>query len=496
MFRGIITNGFTRTALCTGISLWLIFLWAPSVAYAHSAERGLVLLLPTGYYTAGGAIAVLASFLLVSMARAEWLMALGNMRRAVFSLPAIENTWSSMIAFTVLLLLIIAGFIGSSDPLSNPLPLFIWTLWWIGFTLLQFLLGNLWNYLNPWSGPVRLFRRACPFKLPQYILPEKLGYLPAILFYFGFVAFELVDLAPEDPTRLAKVITIYWLLHFIGCLIFGEHEWRARAEPFSIFFRLIGCCSPLVRERYHDHATGRMRVRIFFAWPGSALVSLPTMPLSGIFFVLLTLSSVSFDGFAKTFVWLSWIGVNPLDFPGRSAVQTSNTLGIFLGFSALTILFLSAVRLGISILENYKSTHNTASWIAASGRLIYSIIPISIAFHLAHYLTVLLVNGQYAVISFTDPFDLGWAHSSHGLHVTTSFLSNIESVSLIWTFQTIVIAVGHILGIVIAHLISVDMYNVHKHNQWTAGKSQIFLAILMVAYTVFGLWLLSTASIG
>ncbi|MGI9316914.1 MAG: hypothetical protein ACR2QW_06255, partial [bacterium] len=243
-------------------------------------------------------------------------------------------------------------------------------------------------------------------------------------------------------------------------------------------------------------ATGRSKVRVFFAWPGCALLSLPTMPLSGILFVLLTLSSVSFDGFAKTFVWLSWIGVNPLDFPGRSAVQTSNTLGIILSFAVLTILFLSAVRLGASIVEKIKLPHNTAPWIATSGRLVYSIIPISIAFHLAHYLTVLLVNGQYAVIALTDPFNLGWNRSSHGLHVTTSFLSNIDSVSLIWTFQTIVIVMGHILGIVIAHLISVDLYNSKAQKMWAAGASQIFLAILMVGYTVFGLWILSTASVG
>ncbi|MGI9318035.1 MAG: hypothetical protein ACR2QW_11950, partial [bacterium] len=281
MFRRIIPNGFVGTTVYPKIPV-LLTLCFPGAVFAHSAERGLVMLLPTGYYTAGGAIAVLASFLLVSLARVEWLKSLGTMRREICSFTLVENTWSSVVAFIMLLLLTIAGLTGSNDPLSNPLPLVIWTLWWIGFTLLQFVLGNLWNYLNPWSGPVRLFLLACPCKLPQFTLPEKLGYFPAILFYFGFVWFELVDLAPEDPARLATVIIIYWVLHFLGCLLFGEQDWRARAEPFSIFFRLVGSCSPFVRERYLDHATGRSRVRVFFGWPGCALLSLPTMPLSGI----------------------------------------------------------------------------------------------------------------------------------------------------------------------------------------------------------------------
>ena len=49
-----------------------------------------------------------------------------------------------------------AGFVGSRDPLANPLPLFVWTVWWIGFTYLHAAFGNLWAHVNPWTGLYRL----------------------------------------------------------------------------------------------------------------------------------------------------------------------------------------------------------------------------------------------------------------------------------------------------------------------------------------------------
>ena len=55
-----------------------------------------------------------------------------------------------------MLWLLAAGFAGSRDPLSNPLPLTVWTLLWIGLTLLQGLFGNLWHWINPWYAAVRL----------------------------------------------------------------------------------------------------------------------------------------------------------------------------------------------------------------------------------------------------------------------------------------------------------------------------------------------------
>ena len=80
---------------------------------------------------------------------------------------------------------------------------------------------------------------------------------------------------------------------------------------------------------------------------------------------------------------------------------------------------------------------------AALGSFVYSIIPISIAFHASHYLTALLVDGQYALIAASDPFGTGadlLGFRDH--HVTTSFLNTYAGVRTIWNFQTAAIVIG------------------------------------------------------
>ena len=50
------------------------------------------------------------------------------------------------------------GMTGPRDPLTNPLPLTIWVVWWIGLVPLQGLWGNLWRWIDPWRGVLALIR--------------------------------------------------------------------------------------------------------------------------------------------------------------------------------------------------------------------------------------------------------------------------------------------------------------------------------------------------
>lgn len=441
--------------------------------FAHSTERGLVLLLPTELYVVGGAIAVLTSFLLLAAIPASkvegWFaVSLDEKKlRPTSILP-------SLITFFVLMSLVISGLVGTRDPLTNPLVIFIWTLWWVIFTVVQCLTGDLWRTINPWNGVSLLMRRCFGLKSRYLDLSQSLGYWLALGFFAVFAWFELVYLSPQDPAHLAWAVMIYWFVHFVGSMIFGTSNWLSKAEPFSIFFRLIGGLSPFGSKR-----------RVVF--PGTRLVQLPALPLSGVLFVLITLSSVSYDGFARTFLWLSVIDVNPLAFPGRSAVWLENTVGLFAAFLTLSAIYYVCTYFG------FRLAGAQGRFSEFAGRAVYSILPISLVFHCAHYFTQVLVNTQYAVLAFNDPFSRHWNWLSlDHFHVTTSFLNNIETVAWIWRFQTAVIVIGHIIGIVIAHAISLRVFR-RNHE---AIKSQIALAVLMVGYTVFGLWLLSTPSIG
>jgi hypothetical protein len=181
------------------------------------------------------------------------------------------------------------------------------------------------------------------------------------------------------------------------------------------------------------------------------------------------------------------MGINPLEFPGRSAVQWSNSLGLLFSFLLLSAIYYACVVIGTRVAGQSDQSAK------ASGRLIYSIIPVSLVFHFSHYLTSLLVNGQYAVLAVNDPYARGWnLLGLEHFHVTASFLNRLDIVSILWQSQTITIVVGHIVGIVVAHGIALQMFG---HSR-AVFRGQLLLAIFMIAYTLFGLWLLSTATVG
>jgi hypothetical protein len=472
-------------AAAASISAFVASVTPLDPALAHGGERGFVLLLPTGWYLAGGALAVAASFLLIALAPPESLDRIARARLRLGTLPNLSPVPTSLAAFLLLAGLVAAGLYGSRDPLANPLPLAIWTLWWVGLVLVHALAGNLWAFINPWSGPHRILRRlsGADDRSAPRAYPAWLGYSPAILLFFAFAWFELVDPAPDDPERLAYAVGLYWLIAFAGMLLFGEETWTARAEPFSIFFRLIGGLSPFAL----GDDCGKAGRTLFLAWPGASLLDRPPLPLSGVLFVLLTLSAVSFDGLSKTFWWLALGDINPLEYPGRTAVMARNTFGLLMSFAALAVVYLTAIRLGW-ILAGMRAPLKDAL-----GTFVYTIVPISIAFHFSHYLSALLVEGQYALIAFSDPFGAG--HDLLGLgraHVTTSFLNTYSGVRAIWNAQAAAIVAGHILGVVLAHVLATRRLGAPEH----AAVSQTPLAILMVLYTLFGLWLLSTPVAG
>ena len=452
----------------------------PTPAFSHASDRGHVLLLPTGYYIAGGALAVAVSFLVLAMLPPAALDNFWRKRLPLFALGDSPRTIISLISFAGFALLIAAGIFGSRDPLSNPLPLVIWTLLWAGFTLAQGVFGDLWSWLNPWYGPWRLVsllvgRRRNenqPSRLPSW-----LGFWPAFVLFFAFAWFELIDPAPDDPARLAYAAGIYWLASFIATLFFGYSAWSKHGEFLTVFFSMVARFAPF------ECRDGGLSL----CWPGAKLLAAEPLPVSGTAFLLLALSSVSFDGLSKTFFWLGLFGVNPLEYPGRTALIGIGSFGLVLTFVLLAAVFALAVFLG------QRLAGDRHSFGEAAGLLVWSIVPIALAYHIAHYLTVLLVDGQYALVAFSDPFALGWnMFGTANMMVEAGVVAGAESAWWLWNIQAGVIIAGHVLAVLVAHGLAWRF-----HNQTSrAALGQLPLTVLMIAYTIFGLWLLATPTVG
>ncbi|MDX8498386.1 hypothetical protein RFM99_08130 [Mesorhizobium sp. VK4C] len=475
--RDAADNPFGPRSLAVALALTPLL---PTRAFAHASDRGHVLLLPTGYYIAGGALAVAVSFLVLALLPPSALDRFWRKRLPLLAFGDGPRTIVSLFSFAGFALLVAAGLFGSRDPLSNPLPLVIWTLLWAGFTLLQGVIGDLWSWLNPWYGPWRIAVRVLGLRgdgkrSPR--LPKWLGFWPAFVLFFAFAWFELIDPAPDDPARLALATGAYWLVSFIAMLAFGYSDWSRRGEFLTVFFSMVARFAPLQREE------GQLSL----CWPGAKLLAAEPLPPSGTAFLLLALSSVSFDGLSKTFFWLDLFGINPLEFPGRTALIGIGSFGLVLTFLLLAAVFALAVFLGQRLAGDAQPFGKTA------GLLVWSIVPIALAYHIAHYLTVLLVDGQYALVAFSDPFALGWnLFGTADMEVEAGVVAGAESAWWLWNCQAGVIIAGHVLAVLVAHGLAWRMHPQPSR----AALSQSPLTLLMIAYTIFGLWLLATPTAG
>ncbi len=72
--------------------------------------------------------------------------------------------------------------------------------------------------------------------------------------------------------------------------------------------------------------------------------------------------------------------------------------------------------------------------------------------------------------------------------IRAGIVAGAKSVWCIWNAQAAAIILDHVLAVVIAHLLAARVHGDGRR----AVMAQIPLAILMVGYTVLGLWLLST----
>ena len=463
------------------VSFIVFFILIVNKAEAHVSERALVLLLPTEFYIpAGLSVLILTIFIsyitpisfISSIFLPYEITKVYSSNKTTLFLENTLKTITSLISFFLLFLLILAGIYGSRDPLDNPLPLFIWTVWFMMMPIIQILVGNFWSYANPWYGIAKIIFKGKSI----YRYPSKFIFFPPSIGFLLFALFMLVYIAPDDPDRLAIVVMIYWGLNFFLIRVFG-FQWLEKGECFSVFYNLLSKLSCFWIEN------GKLFVGLF----GSQLRNINNLPVSSVLFLSIILATLSFDGLNETFWWFSVIDVNPLEFYGRSSVYTENTLGLILFVMFLLIIFSLTIFVGHFILEENINFRDII------GINAISLLPIALAYHIAHYLTSFIVNIQYAYKVSSDPFGMGSDYFNFGnYNVTTSFFNTIDSVKLIWLVQASSIVAGHVLAILLAHSISSNYLKTKK----SVLISQFPISLFMVGYTFLGLWILSSPTVG
>jgi hypothetical protein len=447
-----------RTAL-------LLFCLIPGAGFACALPPSVILTLPTGHYITAAALTVALTALLGAAAHRLPTM---EPRVIVERRVLLPITLTSYLGFLAFLGLAFVGLFGERDPMHNLMTLVFWVGVWIVVPLGSMLVGNLWRPINPWTGPVRIARTL--LRCSGSIGLHRLGYLPAILGYAGFVWFQMISLYPHDPAVLAKVALGYWLVIFTLATLEGE-DWLAQGEFLTVLFTMLAKVAPFWQE-----VTGN-RVRQMRGWPGTQVLTMRPLTASAVVFVSLALAALTFDGLAETFWWQALIGENPLEPTGRSAVVWQNSTGLAAVWVLTLSLILAAIALGRKIGGGF-----------ATGPVMLSFLAIAAGYHAAHYLVMLLTAGQYTLAALNDPLMQG--DSWLGLppfYVSFGFLTDPRVMPLIYAAQFVAILGAHLLAVVLGLKLA---------GQGARPMAHLPMTLLMVGYTVLGLWLLSTARTG
>jgi len=291
----------------------------------------------------------------------------------------------------------------------------------------------------------------------------------------------------------------------MGMGLFGRNTWLRCVDPFALAFSVlakfaptelrvetpVGDASPekkgsgmVDRGEANDCGSYYRADESLRAWilrpPGVGLLHTKNVTPSLVVFVIVMLSTVTFDGLMATPSWQRVENTlyDALPIFGDSRLAVIDTLGL-LSFCAI---FIAIYRLVAALIANASGKSMTAA--AAGQTFVLTLVPIAIAYLVAHYLSYFLIQGQLLIRLASDPFGFGW-----NLFGTGHFRPNIGIVGarFVWYTSVFAIVLGHVVAVSLAHIIALR----DLENPRVAIRSQFPMLVLMVAYTMMSLWIVA-----
>ncbi len=455
-------------------------------AGAHAFGQRYDLPLPLWLYTTGAGATVGLSFAVIALFLRPGVGDRHLPSVDLLRLPALRwlgDGWvasaAEAVSVALFALVLAACFIGDPEPFDNVAPTFVWVVWWVGLAFVSALAGNLWDLVNPWRILFRWAERRLGAGRARRPYPARLGHWPAVVLFLAFAWMELISEGAEKPRTLGVLIVAYSAITWWGMARFGCETWLRHGEVFSVAFGVLARFAPLAG------GGGRLRLRL----PSSGLVTDRPISLSCICFVLLMLTTVTFDGILETPFWqsvLAWVSESralrgPLVVLQRAGVD----LLVLLETLALLVLpgVFAAVYLAVSRLIAAAGGGRLAVS-AVAGHFVLTLVPIAIAYHLSHYLSYLLIAGQGIIPLASDPFGFGWDLFGTGSHRIDL---GIVTAKTVWWVAVSAIVAGHVVAVLLAHVIALRVFPTPRR----ALLSQLPMLVLMVGYTMLSLWILS-----
>ena len=381
------------------------------------------------------ALVVLITFVYLKV---SWKESIITPRQEVFNDK--QNFIGKLFGIIILFLLVAPGIFGDESSKTSVAPLILWVFLWIGVPVLGLLFGDIYSKFNP----LNLFS----LKSDK---PESV-YFACILF-IGLTWFELVWRRPGNPLNIAVVLITLFVC--VNLLRYFLKKSLIEVDPLLLLHYLYS------------------KLKLFNSKPyfRSLLDNIGNLAkLKGIeYFVLLMIGTVTYDGLRETTFWYNQFGSRTDDMGFSTMMFLIMNLGTIL-FYRFACFF--AIKVGGSDLE---LNH-------VSNLFGHTMLPIAFAYHVTHYLTLLLFESQTFFYRFNDPIGIGM----NVLNVEEPTINYFIEPLVIWGIQVAVTLLGHMLSVVLAHDLAVKLFG---HQQ--SDKTQYIFLFITVALTLQALFVLS-----
>jgi hypothetical protein len=378
-----------------------------------------------------------------------------------------------------------SGLRGTEAPDRNFALTFIFVTAWLGFPFFSAILGDVFRPFNPWRAVGRAvggaFKSMAGQRAARLRYPEWLGRWPAAVGLLAMVWFEVVygrtsivavDIEPHAVGVAALVYSAYTLAMMA---VFGVEEWCERGEVFSVYFGMFGRLG--IFGSRDGHLYRRRPFSVATSWatlPGSAAV------------VIASIAATSFDGaqdgafkdlIENLFEWFSDRGVALI-----TALRLTDTIFLLLTFAGVGLVYMLGVR-------GMRTVPGAPSFKTLRRGFSHTLIPIALAYLVAHYFSFFVFQEQ-AQFTYLLSDPLGTGHTDLFGTVNNTVDYGLLSANAIWYVQVAALVIGHVIGLMLAH----DRALVYWPNYRRATASQYWMLAVMVAFTCFGLYLLSVAN--
>lgn len=450
------------------VSAVAVVLLTPGVARAHGLGGRADLPVPVGFFAVGAGIVVVGSFVLLSSLWTTPRLQDGG------SIDVRRRPWVSavvralrIIGLTGLGLVVVAGLIDGSGSSHNVAPVLVFVFFWLVVPFASALIGDWWRWMSPWGTLSRWFNQDRPER-PDLI--ERLGVWPATIAFVAFTWLELVAPGGAEPLRLAIAALVYTLYVVAAGYLAGPESGLRIADAFHTYNGLIGAIAPVditAPEGVGTVAAAETPALVRRGW----LTALTTVPeWAGLTaFVAAMIGTVTYDGISGT----EWWAVAFDELRRQTWFRTVALVGFVLLIAAVYLLASwAAARLA----EGEWTAHRVAQ------RFAHTLVPIGLAYAVAHYITLVLYEGQLLLSAASDPFGQGWDLFGTADWTITFFLAP----EVVWYFQVFAIVAGHVAGVVLAHDRALADFG-----ERVAVRTQYAMLALMVALTSLGLFILA-----